>query len=105
MQGITCKIRQVTLVEAETSNESKVSIQWNQQVQTNRTIHHDKLDIMICDTEKGKHMSIDVTLSGDRNVIKKEAKKIIKYKDLTTEIQQMWKVKTKITKIRRASRK
>jgi len=28
-------------------------------------------------------------------VIKKEAEKILKYKDLTTEIQRMWNVKTK----------
>jgi hypothetical protein len=40
-------------------------------------------------------MSIYVAISGDRNVIKKEAKKIIKYKDLTIETEQMWKVKTK----------
>jgi len=30
--------------------------------------------------------------SGDRNVIKKEAEKILKYKDLTIEIQCMWNV-------------
>ena len=40
-------------------------------------------------------MLIDVAISGDRNVIKKEAKKILKYKDLTTEIQRMWNVKNK----------
>ena len=40
-------------------------------------------------------MLIDVAISGDRNVIKKEAEKILKYKDLTTEIQRMWNVKTK----------
>jgi hypothetical protein len=28
-------------------------------------------------------------------VIKKEAEKILKYKDLTTEIQRMWNIKTK----------
>jgi hypothetical protein len=39
---------------------------------------------------------IDVAISGDRNVIKKEAEKILKYKDLTTEIQRMWNVKTKV---------
>ena len=39
-------------------------------------------------------MSIDVAISGDRNVIKKEAEKILKYKDLTIEMQRMWKVKT-----------
>jgi len=41
-------------------------------------------------------MLIDVAISGDRNVIKKEAEKILKYKDLTTEIQRMWNVKTKV---------
>jgi len=39
-------------------------------------------------------MLIDVVISGDRNVIKKEAEKILKYKDLTIEIQRMWNVKT-----------
>jgi len=37
-------------------------------------------------------MLIDV----DRNVIKKEAEKILKYKDLTTEIQLMRNVETKV---------
>ena len=41
-------------------------------------------------------MLIDVEISGDRNVIKKEAEKILKYKDLTIEIQRMWKVKTRV---------
>ena len=41
-------------------------------------------------------MLIDVAISGDRNVIKKEVEKILKYKDLkdlTIEIQRMWNVK------------
>jgi hypothetical protein len=41
-------------------------------------------------------MLLDVAISGDRNVIKKEAEKILKYKDLTTEILPMWNVKTKV---------
>jgi hypothetical protein len=40
-------------------------------------------------------MLIDVAISGDRNVIKKEAAKILKYGDLTIEIQRMWKCKNK----------
>jgi len=39
---------------------------------------------------------IDVAILGDRTVIKKEAEKILKYKDLTIEIQRMWNVKTKV---------
>jgi len=41
-------------------------------------------------------MLIDVAISGDRKVIKKEAEKILKYKDLTIEMQRMWNVKTKV---------
>jgi len=41
-------------------------------------------------------MLIDVAISGDRNVIKKEGEKILKYKELTIEIQRMWNVKTKV---------
>ena len=40
-------------------------------------------------------MLIDVAISGDRNVIKKEAEKILKYKDLTIKIKCMWNVKIK----------
>jgi hypothetical protein len=42
-------------------------------------------------------MLIDVAFSGDRNVIKKEAEKTLRYKDLTTEIKRVWNVKTKET--------
>jgi hypothetical protein len=41
-------------------------------------------------------MLIDIAISGDRNVIKKEAEKILEYKDLTTEIQRMWNTKTRV---------
>jgi hypothetical protein len=48
-------------------------------VQTDRTIPNNKPDIIIRDSEKGTCMLIDVAISGDRNVIKKEAGKILKY--------------------------
>jgi hypothetical protein len=41
-------------------------------------------------------MLIDGAISGDRNVIKKHAEKILKYKDLTTDIQRMRNAKTKV---------
>jgi hypothetical protein len=44
-------------------------------------------------------MLIDMAIPGDRNVIKKEAEKILKYKDLIIEIQRMWNVKTKVTPV------
>jgi len=80
----------------ETSQGGKVSILWNQQVQTDRTIPNNKPDIIIRDNEQRTCMLIDVAISGDRNVIKKEAGKILKYEDLTLEIQLMWNKKTKV---------
>jgi len=80
----------------DTSKGGKVTILWNQQVQTDRTIPNNKPDIIIRDNEKVTCMLIDVAISGDRNVIKKEAEKILKYKYLIIEIQRMWNVKTKV---------
>ena len=80
----------------ETVQAGKVNILWNQQGQTDRAIPNNKPDIIIRDNEMRTCMLIDVAISGDRNVIKKEAEKILKYKDLKIEIQRMWNVKTKV---------
>jgi hypothetical protein len=80
----------------ETGQGGNVTILWNQQVQTDRIITNNKPDMIISDNEKRTCMLIDVAISGDRNVIKKEGEKILKYKDLTIEIQHMWNVITKM---------
>jgi hypothetical protein len=68
-------------------------------VQTDRTIPNNKPHIIIQDNEKGTFTLIDVAIPGDRNVIKKEAEKILKYKHLTIEIHRIWVVKTKATSV------
>ena len=65
--------------QVETSHEGKVTILWNQQVRTDRTIPNNKPDIITRDNKKGTRMLIDVANSGNRNVIKKESEKILKY--------------------------
>jgi len=54
----------------ETGQGGKVTLLWNQQVQTDRTIPNNKPDIIINVNEKGTCMLTDVAISGDRNVIK-----------------------------------
>ena len=44
-------------------------------------------------------MLIDDAIPGDKNVIKREAEKILKYKDLITEIQCMWNVKATVVTV------
>ena len=80
----------------ETGQGGNVTMLWNQYVQTDRPIPNNISDIIIRDNQKRTCMLIDVAVSGDRNVIKKEAEKILKYKDLTIEIQRTLNVKTKV---------
>jgi hypothetical protein len=54
----------------ETSQEGKVTILWDQQVQTDRTVPNDKPDSIIRYNEERTCMLIDVATTGDRNVIK-----------------------------------
>ena len=74
------------LKSEETSQEGKVTILWNHKVQTDRIIPNNEPYIIIRDNEKRTCVLTDVATAGDRNVIKKEAKQILKYKNLTTEL-------------------
>ena len=101
MQGNRGTIGQKALVwtSAKISGNiqgGKVTILWNQQAQTDWTIPSNKLNIINRDNEKGTCMLIDVAISGDGYLIKKETDKILRYKDLTIEMQRMWNVKTKV---------
>jgi hypothetical protein len=51
-----------------------------------RTISRRHYNNKLSDNEKGTCMLIDVAVSEERNVIKREAKKFLKYTDLTKEI-------------------
>jgi hypothetical protein len=63
-------------------------------VQTNRTIPNNISDIIVHDNEKLAYMLTYAAISGGRNVIKKEAKKILKY--LTIGMQFTWNAKTEV---------
>jgi hypothetical protein len=73
-------------------------------VRTDRTSPNNKPDIIIRDNKQETWRLIDAAIPGERNVIKKEAEKIRKYKDLLIKIQRMWNVKAKVTPVvRRAT--
>jgi len=64
-------------------------------VQNGGTTPNNKPDIIIRDNEKGTCMLIDVAISGDRNVVKKEAEEVMQCTNLTIVIQPIWIVKNK----------
>jgi len=69
----------------DTSHEVRLILLWHQQMQTDRTTPNNKPEIIIPDNEKETCLQIDTASSGytSRNMIKKEAEKILKYEDLT----------------------
>jgi hypothetical protein len=81
----------------KTSEDDKVTMLWDQQVHPDNTIPNNKPGIIISGNEKETCMLIDIAIAGDRNVIKREAEKILENKDLAIEIQRMWHVKTNVT--------
>jgi hypothetical protein len=52
---------------------------WNQKVTNNRTIPNYKPDIINRDNVKGTCLITGIAISGDRNVIKREAERFLKY--------------------------
>jgi hypothetical protein len=82
MQGKKGKIRQQTLVWSRTkisrtNYEVKATVLWNKLERRDRTIPNNKPEIKVNDNKKGTCMLIDVAIPGDRNVIKKEAEKVL----------------------------
>ena len=80
--------------ETVTENE-KVTILWDMQVHTDKTIKANKLDIIIKDKQEKTCMLIDMAIPSDRDSSVKVAEKLSKYKNLEIEITKMWGLKTK----------
>ena len=80
-------------LETVTENE-KVTILWDMQVHTDKTIKANTPGIIIKDKQEKTCMLIDMAIPADRNTSVKVAEKLSKYKDLEVEITKMWGLKT-----------
>ena len=56
-------------------------------MRTVRTSPNNKPDSVISDTKQGTYMLIEAVIPGDGNFTKKEAEKILQYKELIIKIQ------------------
>lgn len=79
------------------NTEGSVTMLYDQQIITDREVGANKPDLIIR-TQKECYI-IDVSIPSDKNIITKEAEKVLKYKSLLIEIQRMWNVKTIIVPI------
>jgi hypothetical protein len=66
---------------------------WNQGIQTDKEVLENRPDIIIKSEKDKICLLIDVAIPSDRNVVKKESEKKLKYKNLSIEIQRMWNMK------------
>lgn len=71
-----------------TSDDDQVTILYDQPVITDRTVAANKPDLIIR-TNRNCYV-VDVTIPSDRNIVKKEAEKILKYQSLLIELRRMW---------------
>ena len=82
--------------QPETAPENeKVTILWDMQVHTDKTMKANKPDIIIKDKQEKTCMLIDMAIPSDRDSSVKVAEKLSKYKNLEIEITKMWGLKTK----------
>lgn len=76
-----------------------ITILWDTQVHTDRTILANKPDIIVKNKKLRTCILIDVAIPSDYNITQKEAEKRLKYKDLQIEIQRLWHMKTVIVPV------
>jgi hypothetical protein len=62
-------------------------------MQSDTTVPNNKQDIMMRHNETGTCLLIETAIPRNEHMTKIEAKKILRYTDLTTEIPRMWNVK------------
>jgi len=64
-----------------------------------REVTANRPDIIIKNKKEKTCTLIDMAISADRNVVRKEAEKKLKYKSLCIEIQRMWNLKCTIVQV------
>ena len=80
-------------IPVEITKHAGTIIMWDKTILTDKTVKCNRPDITIHDTQKKECLLIDVSVPVCANVIRKEAEKITKYRDLEIEIQKCWNLR------------
>ena len=80
-------------IPTEVTIKNGIKILWDSYIITEKKVPHNRPDIIIFDTNVRECLIIDVAIPVCMNVVKKEAEKITKYRDLEIEIQKCWGLK------------
>ena len=80
-------------VPTEVVFKNGIKVLWDSYILTDKKVPHNRPDIIIHDTNLREALLIDVAIPVCMNIVKKEAEKITKYRDLEIEIQKCWNLK------------
>jgi hypothetical protein len=67
-------------------------ILWDFNIYTDKKIPARRPDIVVINKKQGSGYIIDVNCPNDRNVVKNEIEKIVKYTDLKIELERIWNI-------------
>ena len=95
-RGIKVKEKWIDHVPEQVTNVSDTVIMWDTPIITDKNIKSNRPDITIHDQKNRTGTFIDISVPTCCNIVRKEAEKIIKYRDLEIETQKCWN----LTKIR-----
>jgi hypothetical protein len=79
-------------ISKSVTEHEDITVLWNQGVQTNGEIVANRPGIIVLDKMDRTCLLVVVTMSSDGNVIQKVAAKKLKHKNLSMEVQRMWKM-------------
>jgi len=94
--GIETTDKWYTHMSKPVYEEGDVTVLWNQAIHTDREVTANKPDIIIKNKKEKIRTLIDVAIPADRNVVKREVEKKLKYKSSCIEIHRMWNLKCRI---------
>lgn len=76
---------------------NNTKIYWDRTIITDRTIHHNRPDIIMVKKEEKSAYIIDIAIPNTHNIQTTYEEKITKYADLAIEMERMWKLEKVIT--------
>ena len=80
-------------VPKETTTKDGINVLWDMYIITDRKVPHNKPDIIVHNENTRECHIIDIAVPACRNIVRKEAEKITKYRELGTELQKCWNLK------------
>ena len=95
-QGVKVNNSWLKHVPENVTTKNDVTVMWDTPIITDKNVKSNRPDITIHDRKNRKCLFIDVSVPACYNVVRKEAEKIVKYRDLEIETQKSWN----LTKIR-----